>query len=63
MLRLAEKHEREGFAMLLVTSPVGIECVTRNFSYRSLVSCSQAAKFDPDNMLATSWLIPTKVEM
>ena len=54
MLRLAEKNEREGFAMLLVVSPVGIDFVTRNFNYGLLVSCSQAAQFNPESILATS---------
>ena len=40
--------------MLFVISPAGIDYVTRNFSYRLLVSYSQAAQFDPENMLATS---------
>ena len=48
MLRLAEKWAKG----LLVISPAGIDCVTRNFSYRLLVSYSQAAQFDPENTLA-----------
>ena len=54
MLRLAEKRAKRFRNMLLVISPAGIDFVTRNFSYRVLVSYSQAAQFDPENMLATS---------
>ena len=45
MLRLTEKRAK-GFAILLVISPAGIDCVTRNFSCRLLVSCSEATQFD-----------------
>ena len=45
--------------MLLVISPAGIDCVTRNFSYRLFVSCSHAAQSDPENILATSFMIDT----
>ena len=39
--------------MLLVISPAGMDCVTRDFSYRLLISYSQAAQFDQENTLAT----------
>ena len=45
--------------MLLVISPAGIDCVTRNFSYRLLVSYSQAAQIDPELRHACYFMIDT----
>ena len=42
--------------MLLVILPVGIDYVTRNFSYRLLVSRKQAAQRDLENMFSTWYL-------
>ena len=39
--------------MLLVISPAGIDCVTRNFSYLLLVSYSQAAQYKRQNVNKT----------